>query len=70
MDSDNRLVGVLYVMDVLGISKPAAYEKIRKLNAELRQQGVKTIPGKVNLAYLNERYFSIPNGKDGIGGCK
>lgn len=64
MESDNRLVGVSYVMGVLDLSKPAAYEKIRKLNAELEKQGVKTIPGKVNLAYLNEMYFSMPNKKE------
>lgn len=66
MCSDNRLVGVEYVMDVLDISKAAAYREIRALNRELEQQGIKTLPGKVNLAFLRRKFFRLPSDKDDL----
>lgn len=61
MCNENRMVGVKYVMEALGLSRAAAYRKIRKMNAELEAKGLETIPGKVSAAYLNQKYFNLPD---------
>lgn len=62
---EHRLMGAEEVSEVLGVSKPYAYKLIRKLNEELESTGCMFIPGKVNRAYLEEKFFKLPEGKGG-----
>ena len=57
---EHRLMGAEEVSKVLGVSKPYAYKLIRKLNEELESSGCMFIPGKVNRAYLEEKFFKLP----------
>lgn len=59
--AEKRLVGADYVADVLGLSRAGAYRIMRALNHELEEAGVKTLPGRVSLAYLEQRFFSLPD---------
>ena len=45
------------VADILGVSKPTAYVKIRLLNKELQDRGYITVAGKINRRYFNERSY-------------
>lgn len=63
--SQKRLVDADYVRESLGVSRATAYRVIRELNAELESSGVRTIPGKVNLAFFEEKYFALP-GEGGV----
>ncbi len=60
---EHRLMGADKVSEVLGVSKPYAYKLIRRLNEELEGSGCMFIPGKVNRAYLEEKFFKLPKGK-------
>ena len=44
----NRFIKADEVAEELGISKPYAYKIIRRLNEELREKGMITIPGRVD----------------------
>lgn len=57
---EHRLMGAEEVAETLGVSKPYAYKPIRKLNEELEKGGCMFIPGKINKAYLEEKFFKIP----------
>jgi prophage antirepressor-like protein len=43
------------VAEILGISVPAAYKVIRKLNDELKEKGYIIISGQVNRRYFEEK---------------
>ena len=43
------------VAEILGISKSYAYKIVKKLNAELKEQGFITIAGRVNKQYFLEK---------------
>ena len=43
------------VMDICGLGRNKAYDVIRKLNAELSEQGFITVKGKVNRAYFDSK---------------
>lgn len=58
-------MGAEEVAEVLGVSKPYAYKLIRKLNEELERTGCMFIPGKINQAYLEERFFRLPGERGG-----
>ena len=60
---EHRLMGAEEVSKMLGVSKPYAYKLIRKLNEELESTGCMFIPGKVNRAYLEEKFFRLPERK-------
>ena len=60
---EHRLMGAAEVAETLGVSKPYAYKLIRRLNEELESSGCMFIPGKVNRAYLEEKFFKLPEGK-------
>lgn len=60
-EHERRLVGAEYVSSALDLSRASAYRVIRDLNRELEASGVRTLPGKVNLAYLERRFFSMPD---------
>lgn len=51
----NCLLRVKEVSKILGINKNRAYNVIRALNNELKEQGYQTIRGRVNKAYLYQR---------------
>ena len=59
-DNKNGLVDVEYVMATLNVSESRAYRIIRALNKELADAGIKTIAGRVNRRYLENRYLSTP----------
>ena len=45
------------VMQILGIGQSKAYQIIRQLNQELKEQGKIVIAGKVSEKYFDERLF-------------
>lgn len=58
VDGKGSMIGVEEVCDRLKVSRSCGYRVIRRLNNDLKEQGILTIPGKVNSAYLEERYFA------------
>lgn len=50
-----RMVKVEEVMDILQISKSAAYHTMQRLNKELQANGFITHAGRIPLSYLMER---------------
>lgn len=50
------LLNVDQVMDVLNVRQSQAYQIIRDLNAELKEQGYRVVRGKVEERYLLEQY--------------
>ena len=61
----SKMVDAEYVMEALDVSRATAYRVIRELNAGLESSGIRTIPGKVNLAFFVEKYFALP-GEGGV----
>lgn len=61
MNADEKvsMIGVDEVCKRLKVSRSYAYRVIRRLNNDLKEQGILTIPGKMNSAYLEERYFAM-----------
>lgn len=45
------------ISGMLGVSNSKAYAIIRELNAELKERGYLTIPGKVSRAFFNEKWY-------------
>lgn len=45
------------VARALGISDGKAYEILRELNRQLKEQGYIVVAGRVPLRYFNERYY-------------
>lgn len=68
--AQQRLVGAKYVQESLGISRAGAYRIIRDLNNELETSGVRTLAGKVNLAFFEKRFFAIPEKEIEDNGCQ
>ena len=54
---ENRFIRADEVAKELAVSKPYAYKLIRKLNDELKAQGMITIAGRINRQYFNERLY-------------
>ena len=50
-EEKGSMLGVEEVSERLKVSKSYAYRVIRRLNNDLKGQGILTIPGKVNSAY-------------------
>lgn len=63
-----KLVNASYVAEALGLSRAGAYRIIRELNQELEASGIRTLPGKVSLSYLERRFFSLPEEEAGSDG--
>lgn len=61
----NKLLGVDEVAKTIGVSRSYAYRVIRKLNNELQESGHYVVPGKVNEAFLVEKFFGIPERQTG-----
>ena len=57
---------VTEVAQLLHISKSHAYKVIRRLNQELKTQGVVTIAGRISRSYLLER-TAAPKRKEAEG---
>ena len=57
-DEKGSMIGVDEVCERLQVSRSYADRVIRRLNNDLKERGFLTIPGKVNSAYLEERYFA------------
>ena len=60
--TDSKLLNVDEVAEVIGVSRSYAYRAIRKLNEELTASGHYVVPGRVNRAYLEQKYFGVPGG--------
>lgn len=45
------------VAEILGVCVNTAYQKIRRLNDELKAKGYITVAGKVNKKFFNEKYY-------------
>ena len=59
--AEYKLLGVDEVAEFIGVSRSYAYRIIRKLNTELMETGHYVVPGKVNKAFLEEKYFGVPS---------
>ena len=54
------------VAEIMGIAKAYAYKIMRKLNAELDEQGYITVSGRINRKYVMERTcYDTNEQKDG-----
>ena len=58
-----RLIGADEVAKRLGVSKGTAYRIIRDLNADMKAEGKKTIPGKVDEGKFMLTYFADAPGR-------
>ena len=47
------------VMQILGISRSAAYKLMRQINSELEKKGYIVIRGKVSRRYFEERIYGM-----------
>ena len=47
------------VMQILGISRSAAYKLMRQINSELEKKGYIVIRGKVSRKYFEERFYGL-----------
>lgn len=61
---ENRFIRADEVAKELAVSKPYAYKLIRKLNDELKAQGMITIAGRINRQYFNERLYGAGKEKE------
>lgn len=46
-------------MEILGISKSAAYKLMRELNEEMVKKGYIAIRGRVNRKYFEDRFYGM-----------
>ena len=51
------MLSVKDVQKILNVSQAKAYEIIRSLNSELKNQGFYVLQGKVNKDYFEERFY-------------
>lgn len=57
MINENRMIKACKVAEILGVSKSYAYKIVSQLNEELKSAGYLTIPGKIDVEYLYQRFF-------------
>lgn len=48
---------------LIGVSRSYAYRVIHKLNEELTASKHHVVPGRVNRACLEQKYFGVPGGR-------
>lgn len=53
--TNNTFMRVDDVAAELGVSKSYAYKIVRQLNAELKEMGFLTVPGRINKQYFMEK---------------
>ena len=64
--SNQNYVRAENVAEIMGIAKAYAYKIMRKLNAELDEQGYITVSGRINRKYFMERTcYDTNEQKDG-----
>lgn len=63
MNNEDRMIKACKVAEIFGISKSYAYKIVSQLNEELKSAGYLTIPGKVDVEYLYQRFFPIITNK-------
>jgi predicted transcriptional regulator len=56
---NEKFLKVEDVMQILGISKSAAYKIMRQMNDELLNKGYVVIRGKVSRKYFEERFYGM-----------
>jgi predicted transcriptional regulator len=56
---NDKFLKVEDVMQILGISKSAAYKIMRQMNDELLKKGYVIIRGKVSRKYFEERFYGM-----------
>ncbi|MCQ4022933.1 MULTISPECIES: LysR family transcriptional regulator [unclassified Ruminococcus] len=61
---ENRFIRADEVAKELAVSKPYAYKLIRRLNDELKAQGMITIAGRISRQYFNERLYGAGKEKE------
>ena len=44
---------------IIGVSVAGAYVRIRQMNDELKCQGYQTIPGRIPIAYVKEKFYGV-----------
>lgn len=54
---DKQYITAKEIAEMLGVSNSKAYSVIRELNAELKERGYLTIPGKVSRAFFSEKWY-------------
>ena len=60
-----KLMGVDEVCEQLSVSRAYAYKVIRRLNAEMQENGCMVVPGKVSRSFFEERFFGASGGGEG-----
>ena len=53
--AQNKMITVEEVMDILHVSRSAAYHVMQRLNKELREKGYITHSGRIPRSYLMDR---------------
>nr|WP_325306853.1 LysR family transcriptional regulator [uncultured Oscillibacter sp.] len=53
--AQNKMITVEEVMDILQVSRSAAYHVMQRLNKELREKGYITHSGRIPRSYLMDR---------------
>lgn len=56
-----KMINANEIADLMGVSKATAYKIIRQLNAELKENGCRTIQGRVSREYFERAYFGMPD---------
>ena len=56
---NEKFLEVRDVMQILGISRSAAYKLMRQINSELERKGYIVIRGKVSRKYFEERIYGM-----------
>lgn len=56
---NEKFLEVGNVMQILGISRSAAYKLMRQINSELEKKGYIVIRGKVSRKYFEERIYGM-----------
>lgn len=56
---ERKVLEVGDVMQILGISRSAAYKLMRQINSELEKKGYIVIRGKVSRKYFEERIYGM-----------
>ena len=56
---DEKFLKVDEVMQILGVSKSAAYKIMRQMNDELKKKGYAVIRRKISRKYFNERFYGM-----------
>lgn len=53
------------IAEMLGVSQGKAYKILREMNAQLRNKGYLTIPGKIPTEYFREKWYGSDK-KEGV----